>query len=140
MMRRLFLVGGICGLLVAAATMAWAAINLNGSKSNVYSTFGRSFFVSATESLTGPSETVTVYTTPETGNFILTQLCVGPANGGIRLAANGFGPIAHTSFQDYCQIFSPGFVVPPNSAMTCSTTAAAEAGDHFCTISGMWSR
>ncbi|MGH7800414.1 MAG: hypothetical protein ACREOW_07255 [Thermodesulfobacteriota bacterium] len=35
-MRRLFLVGAITTLLVAIGSVAWAAINLNSSKSNIY--------------------------------------------------------------------------------------------------------
>jgi hypothetical protein len=35
-MRRLFLIGAILGLLVAMASISWAAIKLNSSKSNVY--------------------------------------------------------------------------------------------------------
>lgn len=35
-MRRLFLVCAIAGLLVAVGSMAWAATNLNSSRSNIY--------------------------------------------------------------------------------------------------------
>lgn len=135
-MRRLVLVSAITVLLVAIVSISWAAINLNSSKSNIYREFPNGELVSATVSLSGPSETQTVYTTPGKGDFILTQLCVSPVNGGIRLAASGFGPIAHIG-ADPCQIFTPGVSVPKRSALTCSTTSDAISGDYFCTISGM---
>ncbi len=36
MRKHAFLVGAIAGLLVAMASISWAAINLNSSKSNIY--------------------------------------------------------------------------------------------------------
>lgn len=35
-MKRLFLVCAIAGLIVAMGSIAWAAVNLNSSKSNIY--------------------------------------------------------------------------------------------------------
>lgn len=134
-MRRLVLVGGVAGLLMLLVAVAWASIALNSSRSNIYRVQG-AVVLSATASLTGPNQTQTVFTTPDDGDFVLTQLCVGPVAGGIRLAATGFGPIAHTGGTP-CYTFVPGVSVPKTSTMTCATTAAAARGDYFCTISGL---
>ncbi len=128
----------VTGLLVTIASISLAASNLNLSKSNI-NRVGGAQIVSATVSFSGPDQTQTVYTTPETGEFLLTQFCVGPANGGIRLAVTGFGPIAHTG-SEMCYAFNPGVIVPKNSAITCSTTQYAESGDYFCAISGLLAR
>jgi hypothetical protein len=125
----------ITGLLGTAASISWAATNLNTSRSNVYRIQGAQL-VTATASLSGPEQTQTVYTTPETGEFVLTQLCVSPVNGGIRLAVTGFGQIAHTG-DAMCTTFNPGMIVPKKSTMTCSTTTYADSGEYFCTISGL---
>jgi len=125
----------ITGLLVTVVSISLAASNLNLSKSNINRVGGLQI-VSATASLSGPNQTQTVYITAETGEFLLTQLCVSPVNGGIRLAATGFGPIAHTGAA-MCYTFNPGVIVPKSSTITCSTSSFAEAGDYFCTISGL---
>jgi hypothetical protein len=128
----------ITGLLVTATSISWAATNLNTSRSNAYRIQGAQL-VTATASLSGPSQTQTVYVTPETGEFVLTELCVSPVNGGIRLAVMGFGTIAHTG-SEMCHMFNPGMIVPKNSTMTCSTTGYADSGEFFCTISGLLAR
>jgi hypothetical protein len=125
----------ITGLLVTATSISLAASNLNLSKSNINRIQGAQI-VSATVSLSGSDQTQAVYITPDTGEFLLTQLCVSPVNGGIRLAASGFGPIAHLGGA-ICTTFSPGVIVPKNSTVTCSTTGYADSGDYFCTISGL---
>ena len=135
-MRRLLLAGAILSVFMAMVSVGWATINLNSSKSNIYKEFQNTVLVTATVGLTGASQTHTVHTTPAKGDFILTQLCVSPVNGGIRLAAGGFGPIAHTG-NDLCYTFSPGMVMPQGSEMTCSTTSAADPGDYFCTIASL---
>lgn len=135
-MRRRLLTAAIAGLLVMmVATISQAAANLNFSKSNINRDQG-AVFVAATVSLTGPNQTETVFTTPETGDFILTQVCVSPVTGGIRLAVRGFGPIMHTSDAP-CYIFNPGMSVPKGSPITCSITSGPIRGDYFCTISGL---
>ena len=125
----------ISGLLVTATSISWASTNLHSSKSNIYRSQGAQL-VSATVSLSGPNQTQTVFTTPDTGEFVLTQLCVSPVNGGIRLAATGFGAIAHTG-DTMCSIFNPGVILPKSSAITCSTTSDPIDGDYFCAISGL---
>ena len=125
----------ITGLLMTVVSISLATSNLNLSKSNINRIQGAQI-ISATASLSGSDQTQTVYITPDTGEFLLTQFCVSPVNGGIRLAASGFGPIAHTGGA-MCYTFSPGVIVPKNSTMTCSTTGYADSGDYFCTISGL---
>ena len=135
-MRHRFFVATIAGLLVViVVTISWAASNLDLSKSNI-NRFQGAVFVAATVSLAGSNQTETVFTTPETGDFVLTQVCVSPVTGGIRLAVRGFGPIVHTSDAP-CYIFDPGMSVPKGSPITCSTTSRPNRGDYFCTISGL---
>jgi hypothetical protein len=135
-MRHRFLPAAIAGLLVMmVVTISQATSNLNLSKSNINRAQG-AVFVAATVSLTVSNQTETVFTTPETGDFVLTQVCVSPVTGGMRLAVRGFGPIMHTSDAP-CYIFDPGISVPNGSPITCSTTSRPNRGDYFCTISGL---
>ncbi|WP_337288888.1 hypothetical protein [Candidatus Methylomirabilis sp.] len=95
--------------------------------------------MTSTTSLSGPSDTQTVYTTPARSDFILTGLCVTPTvSGGVRLDVAGFGGIAHlgTLGDNGCYTFSEGVLLPRDSAITCSTSAGASPGSYFCTISG----
>lgn len=124
-------------LMPVSSTGAAATSNLNLSKSNINREFPGGKMVTATVSLTNPNETKIVYSTPASGDFILTQVCTSSVNGGIRLAVSGFGPIADIS-QPSCQSFTPGISLPSDAAITCSTTAyAAAGGSYFCTISGV---
>ena len=129
-MRRAFLAIAISGLLVSGA---WAG-TINTTKSNTFREVNAPV-LSATTSLSGASDTQAVYTTPDRGDFILTQLCTAFANGGIRLAVTGFGDIAHTG-SVACYSFTPGVSIPKDSTITCSTTAVADPGSYFCMISG----
>lgn len=135
-MGRRSLTAAIAGLtIVMAVTNSRAASNLNLSKSNINRDQG-AVLVAATVSLTGSNQTETVFTTPETGDFVLTQVCVSPVTGGMRLAVRGFGPIVHTS-DAACYMFNPGMSTPKGAPITCSTTSRPNRGDYFCTISGL---
>lgn len=135
MRHRLFATATAGLLVMMVVTISWASSNLNLSKSNINKAQG-AVFVAATVSLTRSDQTETVFTTPETGDFVLTQVCVSPVTGGMRLAVRGFGPIMHTSDAP-CYIFDPGMSVPNGSPITCSTTSRPNRGDYFCTISGL---
>jgi hypothetical protein len=135
MRHRFFAAAIACLLVIMVVTISQAAANLNLSKSNINRDQG-AVFVAATVSLTGSNQTETVFTTPETGDFVLTQVCVSPVTGGMRLAVRGFGPIVHTSSAP-CYIFNPGMSVPKGAPITCSTTSRPSRGDYFCTISGL---
>ncbi len=127
----------VLGLLVTA--MVWATSNLNLSKSNI-NRVGSAVVMSGSATLSGPSQTQTVMNVPETGDFVLTQVCIGPVNGGIRLEARGLGPLVHVG-DPLCVSLQPGISVRPGAALTCSTTGfAAPGGDYFCTISGLFAR
>lgn len=135
-MKTALLVGAITSLLV---TNSWAATTVKGSKSNSDNRQSGTR-VTSTTSLSGPSDTQTVYTTQPTGDFILTGLCVTPTvSGGIRLDAVGFGGIAHlgTLGDNGCYTFAQGVLLPHNSAITCSTLSGASPGNYFCTITGI---
>jgi hypothetical protein len=134
--KRLLLVGTMTTLLVTVGSMSWASANYNSSKSNVYKTIP-GFLVTATASLSGPSDTQTVYTTPATGNFIVTEVCSSAVTSGVELDVTGFGGIAQTTSVAPCYTFTPGVVIGPGATMTCSTGAAASPGSYFCRISGI---
>lgn len=119
---------------ILLATAAWATSNLNLSKSNINRTFPRSKFVTASVDITG-SQSALVYQVPTDGDFVLTQVCIGPASGGVRLQVGGAN-IAHVA-SGSCQSFDPGVVLQADAAVTC-TTSAAEA-QTFCMITGLLS-
>ena len=126
------------GLLFAAigvlcATSVWATSNLNLSKSNINRTFPRSKFVTATVDISG-SQSALVYQVPADVDFVLTQVCVGPVSGGVRIQVGG-ASIAHVA-SGTCQSFDPGVVLQPEGAVTCTTFAEEQT---FCMISGLLS-
>jgi hypothetical protein len=127
----------ITGLLMTVVSLSWAASNLNLSKSNInrVGAVGAKI-VSASALLSGPNQTALVFAAPATGEFVVTQFCASPANGGIRLAASGLGPIAHMGGA-MCYTFNPGVIVDKSSEITCSTTDFADPGDYFCSITGL---
>jgi hypothetical protein len=100
---------------------SWATTQV-ASHSNNSRLVPKSLFVTATVSLSGPSETETVYTASGNGDFLLTQVCVSPVNVGIRLAATGFGPIAE--LRELCTTFTPVMLIPPRSGLTCTTSSS----------------
>ncbi|MGH8556949.1 MAG: hypothetical protein ACRESZ_05700 [Methylococcales bacterium] len=133
-MKGLFLIGAMTTLLGTMVSIAWAG-KITTSKSNTYRVSTESKIVSATATLNGANQTVTVFTTPAAGDFVLRQVCTSFTNGGIRLAASDFGPIAHIVGPN-CQMFDPGVSVPENSEITCSTTRFADPREQFCAITG----
>lgn len=140
--KTLFVFISFVGLLSMAA-ISFAASNLNLSKSNVNRVLPEeSVLVSATVNISS-NETQTIYTTPTSGDFILTTFCASAVqNGSMSLAAEGFGSIAQTTDNNLCYAFNPGLVMPRESAITCSSAVARIAARlsasnlYFCTISG----
>ena len=138
---------------LSIATISYAAINLNSSRSNVYRIINpNAMLVSISTDLSSQHghETQTIYTTQATGDFVITNFCASPVFGGMRLAAEGLGSIAQTTDNNLCYTFSPGIVIPHTSAITCSTTNTKThdhdgavqptfSAPHFCTISGFFS-
>ena len=119
---------------VLFATSVWATSNLNLSKSNINRTFPRAKFVTATVDISG-SQSALVYQVPADGDFVLTQVCVGPANGGVRIQVGG-ASVAHVA-SGSCQTFDPGVVLQPDGSVTCTTFGTEE--QTFCMISGLYS-
>ena len=134
-MRRVLLTGAVAVLILSTLSFGWAATNLSSSKSNIYREFPGTLLVSASTPVSVPNQPQIVYTTPATGDFILTQFCAGPVNGGMRLAAVGLGSIAHTSDQ-LCYTFQPGLIMPKAAAITCAITDFTGASS-FCMIAGL---
>lgn len=135
MFRLAFRLAIACSILLSIAPPARATSNLNLSKSNINREFPKSQIVSGVTTLSGPSQSQVVYTTPSNADFILTQFCSSKVSGGVRLSASGFGGVAQTG-NELCYSFAPGMSLPRASAISCATTAAASPGDYFCTISG----
>jgi hypothetical protein len=123
-------------LLVLLATAAFAATTVRGSKSN--SSFKiAGLFVTSSATLSGPSDTQPVYTTPATGSVYLTQFCASDVAGGVRLDVAGLGSIALAGTPLSCIPFDSKVLLPPNATVTCSTGSAAPAGSYFCTVMGI---
>jgi len=121
------------------ATNSWGSSNLNLSKSNInrVKDFPNAAVTTASINLTGPSDTEVVYTTPASGDFILTQFCASPSpDGGVLLSAAGLGGIAQAGLTN-CFTFTPGLSIPKGSAVSCSTFPGASPGSYFCMISGV---
>jgi hypothetical protein len=112
------------------ATSVWAAANLDLSKSNVNRLLARGSLVTASTDVTSGAAR-TVYNTPDSSDFILTQVCAGSA--GILLQVGGASLVQVGS--GLCQSFSPGMLLTPGQPVTCS----ALGGDTttFCTIAGI---
>ena len=123
-------------LIALLAPPAWAATSVKSGKSNSSDRIIAKL-VTASTNVSAPSDTQTVYTTPATGDFILTQVCVGAANGGIQVSAASLGTVALVA-PGTCERFE-GMIMPASSAITCSTGADAAEGTYFCTISGLLS-
>jgi len=120
-------------------SFAWAAINLNSSKSNIYRELPGTTLVSASTPLITTVDPQLVFTTPATGDFVLTQFCASPTINGIRLAApglGGLGGIAHTTTTILCYTFQPGLIMPKSAPITCTTTEFGGVNG-FCMIAGL---
>ena len=128
-MKRTFLIGATVALF---ATTCWAASNLNLSKSNINREFPRGSYVSASANIAGAVSQI-VYRTPANADFILMQVCTGVVTGGTLIQAGGVN-IAQVG-SGLCQTFTPGIVLPPDEAVTCTTFA--EDASTFCTIAGI---
>ncbi len=135
-MKRLLLTA-IISLL--AATNSWGTTNYNSSKSNVYLSFPDTTVTTASANVSFAGGVV--YTTPASGDFILTEFCADPsAYGGIRLQAANFGTIAQTVSGTNCYTFTPGMAIPQSTALTCepaATVFVSKTTTNYCTISGM---
>jgi hypothetical protein len=127
-------------LVAMLATNSWATSNLNLSKSNVNRVrdFPNAAVTTASINITGPGDTETVYTTPASGDFILTEFCASlQPDGGVLLSAAGLGGIAQTGPTTSCFTFTPGLSIPKGSLVSCSTASGASPGSYFCMISGV---
>ena len=121
--------------LALHAGAAFGSANYNSSRSNVYKTAGNA--ATASISLSGPSDTQTVYTTPATGSFYLQQFCASDVAGGVRLDVSGLGSVALAGTTASCVSFPSFLYLAPNAVVSCSTSSAAPAGSYFCSIGGL---
>ncbi len=87
-----FFLALICVALVASNSGATSNLNLSKSNVNRVRDFPSAAVTTASLNLTGPSDTEVIYTTPTSGDFILTQFCASPSpDGGVLLSAAGLG-------------------------------------------------
>jgi hypothetical protein len=134
--RAAFQIGAIIALM---ATSAWATSNLNLSKSNINRLQRAGTLVSASAEVRGDVPAV-VYNTPPNADFVMTQICAGPVNGGIFIAyawdfEMNVRPVAFVA-GGQCQTFSPGMFLPAGKSVTCTPSFDFEAPT-FCTITGI---
>jgi hypothetical protein len=136
--RSLFRVAALTTLM---ATSASATSNLNLSKSNINRLQRGGTLVTATTEVRGEAPSV-VYTTPANADFVLTQVCAGPVNGGVFLGSGWPFPPSQVRLAfvggGLCQTFTPGMPLPPSQPVTCAASFDFEATT-FCTISGILS-
>jgi hypothetical protein len=79
------------------------------------------------------SSNATVFMTPATGHFILTQACGG---GSMILSADTFGLIAAMTTDVLCYSFNPaGFALPQGEAIVCTNPLSVSTS--WCSISGI---
>ncbi len=131
----------LAALLALTATSARATSNLNLSKSNINRLQRGGTLVTASTEVRGETPTI-VYTTPANADFVLTQICAGPVNGGIILGSGWPFPPSQVRLAfvggGLCQTFTPGMPLPPSQPVTCAPSFDFEATT-FCTISGILS-
>jgi hypothetical protein len=78
------------------------------------------------------SSNATVFTTPATGHFVLTQTCGGSQ---MIVSANSFGLIASMSTDVLCDSFNPvGYALPQGEAIQCTNPLGVSS---WCSISGI---
>lgn len=101
--------------------------------------------VSASAVMASTQTGVTVYTTPATGEFVLTQICVsysGSLTGYYGLLQGStVGPLASGaagSTSGKCTEYFPGLSIPPNEALTMNDDATIN-GPTVATIIGVYS-
>ncbi|MFN8643212.1 MAG: hypothetical protein U0802_16715 [Candidatus Binatia bacterium] len=117
--------------VVLLATGAWAASNLNLSKSNI-NRLAVGKLLSASVNLVGQVSAL-VYTTPADADVVLTQVCVGKAAGGVLVQIAGVG-IAQVG-SGSCQTFSPGLILTRDAPLSC--TSFDPETSSFCSITGI---
>jgi hypothetical protein len=117
-------------LIILLVANVWATSNLNLSKSNINRLRGARL-VRASVELHGQASFL-AYTTPADADFLLTDVCIGNAPGGVLIAIGGAALVQLTS--GTCEHFSPGMILTPDAPLTC--TAFDPETNGFCTISG----
>lgn len=103
------------------------SLNVNGAPVLTAATFGglSGQVVSASATIPQFGDPVTAYTTPSTGNFVLTQFCVVPAFA--KLSGSSFGAIVGvgSGSDPSCTSYGPGLALPTNETITLSSNGAA---------------
>jgi hypothetical protein len=127
-------------VVLIASTSAGAASNLNLSKSNINRLARLSTPLTATVDVAGEAPTV-VYRTPDNADFVLTQVCVGPINGGILLnyawnTPQNVRPLAFVQGGSCTTFAGVGMPLPPGGNLSCTPAFDFDART-FCTITGL---
>jgi len=129
----------IAAVLVLASS-AWATSNLNLSKSNINRLSKLSTPLTASADVSGDAPTV-VYRTPVNADFVLTQVCVGPINGGVYLnyawdVEQNVRPLAFVPSGSCTTFAGLGMALPQGGNLSCTPAFDFETRT-FCTISGL---
>jgi hypothetical protein len=77
------------------------------------------------------TSTATVFTTPSSRHFVLTQFCGGSS---MILSGGTFGNVASLTTDRLCYSFNPGYAMPQNEAIQCTNPIS---GGSWCSISGV---
>ena len=129
-MNRAILTGIVAGLVLGAVSTAYTAsleygddrLIVNDSPVLTVATSGglTGQIVSATASIANGTSG-TVYTTPATGEFVLTQMCVSFPGDYLSGALTGstIGPIARYGYGGYgsCTEYRPGYAIPAGESL-----------------------
>jgi hypothetical protein len=122
-MKTTFNIAIAVSLLALMSTTVTAQTVKNGEISGII--VSKSVSIPATSS-------ANLYTTPATGFFIITQACSVSSN--IPLSGSGIGEITRLNG---CQTFTPGFVVPAGTTLSCYNEYGFTSG---CTVTGVLSK
>ena len=89
--------------------------------------------------MSGGTATV-VYRTPDNADFVLTQVCVGPINGGVLVnfawTEQNVRPLAFVQGGSCTTFAGLGLPLPTGGNLSCTPAFDFEART-FCTISGL---
>ena len=97
--------------------------------------------VTATATAPNQGAQVTVFTTPGTGQFVLTQLCVFRGQNEDTLSGGTLGGIARSLGDNsgLCTTYTPGLAIPQNEDLNFQDTRN-DAEDSIVTITGVLSK
>ena len=114
-----------------------AGLQVNGSPVLTAQTFGLSGTIVSAVAIAPDGGSTTLYTTPGTGQFILTQLCFDFSHtpGSSLLAGGTFGEIGFSGAN--CVEYKPGLALPQNEILTLSDGNGGTNQTTIATLTGV---